>query len=342
MTVTKYYTKFKRLWDQLLNFEPFLECSCGAMKILSASHDKAYVIRFLMGLNENFETLQSQILMYDPFPLMSKVYSLVLQGESHKNTRHGSLTSLQSNAMAMYTNSKGNSNWNKGNGKKDKPFCIHCIMQGHTIEKCYKLHGYPPGYKPKGKAGSNANGNQASCNSVNGAEQASVPSNQCPISKAECQQLLAFLNSGAVVGDAHHAASVSTSCIATSGEGAFGSASDVVGTSAQTNLNFNSTLMSGTNPNVPFVPTLEHSIFSAKIVDRKIFSETNWVIDIGATNHMVYSISCFASIIATLNTFVNLPNGETTLVTHVGIVKISKTLILTNVCVFPHLFLTFF
>ena len=126
-----------------------------------------------------------------------------------------------------------------------------------------------------------------------------MPSNQCPISKAQCLQLLAFLNSGATVGDAHHAVSVSTSCIATSGEGASGSIFDVVGTFTQTNFNFNSALMSSSNPNVPFVPTLEHSIFSAKIVDRKIFSETNWVIDTGATDHMVYSISCFTSIIAT-------------------------------------------
>ena len=93
MTVTKYYTKFKHLWDKLLNFEPFLECSYGAMKILSASHDKAYVMRFLMGLNENFETLQSQILMYDPFPSMTKDYSLVLQEDSHKNIGHGSSAS---------------------------------------------------------------------------------------------------------------------------------------------------------------------------------------------------------------------------------------------------------
>ena len=57
MSVTEYYTKFKRLWDQLLNYKPLPECSCGAMKVLSASHDKAYVMRFLMGLNENFETL---------------------------------------------------------------------------------------------------------------------------------------------------------------------------------------------------------------------------------------------------------------------------------------------
>jgi len=57
-------------------------------------------------------------------------------------------------------------------------------MQGHTIEKCYKLHGYPLGYKPKGKPGANANGNQASCNSINGADKALVTTSQCPISKA--------------------------------------------------------------------------------------------------------------------------------------------------------------
>ena len=85
--------------------------------------------------------------------------------------------------------------------------------------------------------------------------------------------MFTFLNSGAAVGDAHHAASVSTSCIATGGEGASGSASDVVGTSTKINLNFNSPLMSGTNSNVPFVPTFEHSIFSTETVDRKIFSE---------------------------------------------------------------------
>ena len=60
------------------------------MKTLSASHDKAYVMRFVMGLNENFETLQSQILMFEPFPSISKVCASVLQEESHKNLGHGS------------------------------------------------------------------------------------------------------------------------------------------------------------------------------------------------------------------------------------------------------------
>ena len=147
--------------------------------------------------------------------------------------------------------------------------------------------------------------------------------------------MLTFLKSGATVGDGHHAASVSTSCLVTGDEGTSSAASKMVGTSAQNNLNFNSTLMLGTNSIVPFVPTLEHSIFSAKTVDRQIFRETDWIIDTGATNHMVHSISCFTSITATLITFVNLPNGETALVTHVGTVKVSKTLILTNVLCVP-------
>lgn len=63
---------------------------------------------------------------------------------------------------------------------------------------------------------------------------------------------------------------------------------------------------------------------------------------------MVYSVSCFTIVIATLNTFVNLSNGETALVTHIGTVKILEKLILINVlCVSSfsfnlHLVLIFF
>ncbi|XP_065631528.1 uncharacterized protein LOC136068320 [Quercus suber] len=100
MSVTEFYSKFKRLWDQLLNYEPMPECSCGAMKTLINSHNKAYVMRFLMGLNEVFDTVRSQILMMDPFPSMSKVYSLILQEESHK-IGHGGSGSSQNDTMAM-------------------------------------------------------------------------------------------------------------------------------------------------------------------------------------------------------------------------------------------------
>ena len=79
MSVTGYYSKFKKLWDQLLHYEPLPVCTGGAMKILSVAHEKACVLRFLMGLNENFETVRSQIFMSEPFLSMNMVYALVLQ-----------------------------------------------------------------------------------------------------------------------------------------------------------------------------------------------------------------------------------------------------------------------
>ena len=35
--------------------------------------------------------------------------------------------------------------------KNGRPQCTHCEAMGHVVEKCYKLHGYPPGYKFKNK-----------------------------------------------------------------------------------------------------------------------------------------------------------------------------------------------
>lgn len=31
--------------------------------------------------------------------------------------------------------------------KGDRPLCTHCGLQGHTVDRCYKLHGYPLGYR---------------------------------------------------------------------------------------------------------------------------------------------------------------------------------------------------
>ena len=50
---------------------------------------------------------------------------------------------------------------------------------------------------------------------------------------------------------------------------------------------------------------------------------------------MVHSIAVFTSITTTLNTFVILPNGESALVTHIGTIKVSENLILSNVLCVP-------
>lgn len=43
--------------------------------------------------------------------------------------------------------------------KRNRPFCTHCNVLGHTIERYFNLHGYPPGYIKYNKL-KDANANQ--------------------------------------------------------------------------------------------------------------------------------------------------------------------------------------
>uniref|UniRef100_A0A7N2MS27 Retrotransposon gag domain-containing protein n=1 Tax=Quercus lobata TaxID=97700 RepID=A0A7N2MS27_QUELO len=61
LSITDYFIDFKCFWDELVNYDPYPEYSCGAMKILDEKNDYDYVMRFLMGLNENYSTIRSQI-----------------------------------------------------------------------------------------------------------------------------------------------------------------------------------------------------------------------------------------------------------------------------------------
>lgn len=60
------------------------------------------------------------------------------------------------NNSSKRVDASANSHMNAHFSKKDRPFCTHCNYHGHTIEKCYKIHGYPPGYKHKSKPQSTA------------------------------------------------------------------------------------------------------------------------------------------------------------------------------------------
>ena len=123
-----------------------------------------------MGLNDSFSQIRGQLLLIDPLPPINKVFSLVSQKERQRNVSHvGSEGVDLNNGLAFlacndnghkwtgYDNSKRVgydaqfSNNNIG-PKKKRPFCTHCNFPGHTIEKCYKLHGYPPGCIPEYKS----------------------------------------------------------------------------------------------------------------------------------------------------------------------------------------------
>ena len=101
-----------------------------------------------MGLNDSFSQVRNQILLMDPVPSVNKVHSLMIQEEMQKSVSTGAR--VESTALATKTHNFTNGG---SNGKgKDRPLCTHCSKLGHTIDKCYKLHEFPPGYKSKNKS----------------------------------------------------------------------------------------------------------------------------------------------------------------------------------------------
>lgn len=81
MTIAQYYTKLKKLWDELMSLTPVPECSYGAAKVISEALDSNRLIQFLMGLNDAYDSIRGQILLMEPLPNANKAYSMVLRVE---------------------------------------------------------------------------------------------------------------------------------------------------------------------------------------------------------------------------------------------------------------------
>ncbi|KAL4603772.1 hypothetical protein ACB092_10G147600 [Castanea dentata] len=143
-------------------------------------------MQFLMGLNDSFSHIRGQILLMDPIPSVEKVFSLLIQDEKQRSVGHGSNHGpfVKSTALATKAMNLDSKTFKK---TKEKPTCNHCGLRGHTLEKCYKLHGYPPGYKAKPRA------NQVS--SFDADQESVVVTTQqaFPFTMEQCQKLLAMI-----------------------------------------------------------------------------------------------------------------------------------------------------
>ncbi|XP_060182902.1 uncharacterized protein LOC132612837 [Lycium barbarum] len=129
-SVSAYFTKMKSLSDELEALNTYIvcscECKCGSKtKTLKAIQD-GRLLQFLMGLNEVFIGVRSNILLTAPLPSIKQAYCLS-GGHRRFNDNRGH--------KAPY------------DAKKNTPVCTYCKKIGHTIDKCYKIHGFPPDFK---------------------------------------------------------------------------------------------------------------------------------------------------------------------------------------------------
>lgn len=80
MTVAAYYTRFKKLWDELGSYNDTI-CSCGG------DRKRCKLMQFLMGPNESYSAIRWQILLLNPLPDFTKAYSSIMKEEKQRSLR---------------------------------------------------------------------------------------------------------------------------------------------------------------------------------------------------------------------------------------------------------------
>jgi hypothetical protein len=284
----------------------------------------------------------------DPLPSINKIFSMVVQEERQREitstffaplahtpvamtTKYTSLAAVVPKyapkyalpaAMACKYAPPSSLRYHFSNTQyshKERPICTHCGLLGHTIERCYMLHGYSPGYN------FTKENNAAYIPSTNMVYDSPMP--QLPITSKQCQQLLTLLRSKcpddiSIYPSAH--ASVITSVTPTENQ-------DHLFTEMAGNAHHSFCLQFSTLGDKHYVFSSNH-IFQMTL---KTSVDHPWIIDTRATNHMVCLISFLTTINSIVDKHVRLLNGNLAAVTDIGTAKLSTILTLTNVLWVP-------
>ncbi|XP_040950991.1 uncharacterized protein [Gossypium hirsutum] len=198
-SVTDYFTELKILWDELMNFRPIpvcscpTSCSCGVFATLQKYHDNDYVIRFLKGLYDRFAAVRSQIMLIDPLPTINKAFSLVIQQERHLLAASSSQLFV-SNTLRQHPSSRKS----QPKSASDSRQCTFCGKSRHTVDTCYEKHGYPPGYKSRGRTSrANAVLTDGEAPSLDASQSVAIlpPDSPVTLTQDQLQQFLTLLPS---------------------------------------------------------------------------------------------------------------------------------------------------
>jgi hypothetical protein len=107
---------------------------------LQKQADDERIFQFLLGLNDSFAQLRTQILAMEPLPPITKVFSILFQEEQQRLLH---IRPLSTESMAFAAANFGTTRSNL--------CCTECGKMGHTRDRCWRVIGYPSGRDPRSK-----------------------------------------------------------------------------------------------------------------------------------------------------------------------------------------------
>ncbi|XP_060216321.1 uncharacterized protein LOC132643809 [Lycium barbarum] len=167
--IAGYYTKLKRLWDELDSLDIYqnctCDCSCGGKTKNQNSLQDGRLIQFLMKLNEAYASARSSFLLLSPLPSVNHTNSLLIRDEKQREVQldqHVGEGAFLAAKQPSYHKGESSNSASKqpymgqkfqyekkgySEPKKEGLFCNYCKKTNHTIDNCYRLIGFPSDFK---------------------------------------------------------------------------------------------------------------------------------------------------------------------------------------------------
>nr|XP_004487728.1 uncharacterized protein LOC101496141 [Cicer arietinum] len=123
--LSTFFTNLKILSDELEDLRPtpscicLPSCKCNLSTAVNTFKQQEYVTCFLKGLNDNYANVRTQILLMDPLPSISKVYSMVVQQEPNTNPTTPDNTAFHINSGNPSFGGQGPPQPARGRGRDD-------------------------------------------------------------------------------------------------------------------------------------------------------------------------------------------------------------------------------
>ncbi|XP_071688944.1 uncharacterized protein [Rutidosis leptorrhynchoides] len=322
-SLSDYYHSLNSLWKQYDCMITGPACTCGnvcncpASEFVKEQNKVQKLMQFLMGLNDCYMSVRSNILLRDPLPDVKSAYAILSREESHRNInlKENVITKPQTSAFIAQTSNKdmnsnnSSSRFNNRRGPNQNLKCKKCNKLGHTIDRCFEIVGYPPGYKRNFNNNNNSykpnqgyqsqNNFKSVSNNTTASKEASTSSSSLSFSNEQMMKLLSLIN-------------------------------ETPESSTQSN-------MAGTffNCSVKFNANFNKYFNALNSQSENVFK--GWVIDSGANKHMTLSEKGLFNLVnvSDLKLTVGHPNGTQALIKSIGNLKINDHTTLFDVLVVP-------
>ncbi|XP_024003977.1 uncharacterized protein LOC112081475 [Eutrema salsugineum] len=366
LDVSSYYTELITLWEEYNNYVELPvctrgKCECNAATQWESMQLRSRVIKFLMGLNECYESIRRHILVLKPIPSIEDAYNMVAQDERQKSmkpTRPENVVFQSSGPTQSTQDTSENVDYaayalQNNYRPKTRPVCTHCGQTGHVIQRCFKLHGYPPGYIPGYKSASSAYNQgqrpfaptqpqsqprgqfpafqprgrfesprpQVVANMMTDAYPYMPPPAQSPLNldfsnmnPEQVQTLIQQLSAQVKVSDPTDNPSSSAPTATITEHGI------MAAQSSSGIIPFPSSSLRFENDRLTF----QHKCLSTLYNN---LPPGSWIIDSGATCHVCFDLALFSDIVSVSGITVSLPNGHREEITHTGTESIQGLMI---------------